>query len=289
MLLPGQRAGENRAVNQTARNFGYLWTSSGRREDPPGAYHYQRMEQALGLAPPRGVVLDAGCGEGIDLFNVGRATGARVIGIELSAGGVEASRRRTRDLPNAHVVQADLTCLPFPDETFDFIYSYGVLHHLPEPERGMQEMVRLLKPSGRAAIYLYEDFSGRSFFWRGLLRAANGFRRVTLRLPPALLMFLCRAASPVIYLLFTVPSKFLRLLPGGKGLAESFPFRHARGPFDLAGDLFDRFGAPVEWRYSRSGAEELLRGCGLEQISSAQQRGWMVLGVKPGVLQAVAG
>lgn len=266
---------------QTGSSYGYLWSRARRRAELPRSTHYRKMERALSLGALRGLVLDAGCGEGIDLVNAARDSEAEIIGLELSSGGSCVSFERTLGLPRAHVVQADLSRLPFAPETFDFIYSYGVLHHLSDPLQGMREIARVLKRGSRAALYLYEDFSDRSWILRGLLVLTNKLRRLTVQMPHRLLYTLCWAASPAIVLLFTVPHRLLRLLPGGRPLAEQLPFRHGTGPFSLAADLYDRFGAPMERRYSRPEAETLLRQAGLEGIVTGNDRGWMVAGTKP--------
>lgn len=264
----------------TGTSYGYLWSRSANRTELPRSYHYRKMAETLSIAPLQGLVLDAGCGEGIDLVNETRDSRAEIIGVELSDGGSRISFQRTLGLPCAHVVQADLRRLPFGPETFDFIYSYGVLHHLADPPQGMTELVRVLKPGARAAIYLYEDFSDRNPFWGLLLGLANQFRRLTIRLPHRLLYAFCWLAAPAVFLLFTVPYRLLCRLPGGRRLAQGLPFRHGTGPFSLAGDLYDRFGAPVERRYSRLTAERLLREAGLKRISVEKNRGWMAAGMK---------
>src|SRR5439155_9266585 len=124
----------------------------------------------------------------------------------LSDGGSQTSYARTRALPRAHVVQADLCRLPFAKGTFDFAYSYGVLHHLGSPERGLREIVRVVKRGAQVAAYLYEDFEERSAVLRWSLRIANTARAVTTRLPHRVLYALCRIVSPVAYALFTVPA-----------------------------------------------------------------------------------
>ena len=266
---------------RTRSSFGYLWTQSAKRGDPPQRYHLEQMRDSLPLPPLKGLVLDAGCGEGIDLVNASKAPGAELIGVELSDGGAQVSFERAAGYPAAHVVQADLARLPFAPETFDFIYSYGVLHHMPDPAAGMRELSRALKPGASAAIYLYEDFSDRRGLWRWLLAAVNRSRAVTTVLPHRLLYALCAAGSPLVWLLFTVPHTLLNLLPPARGIAASFPFRHGTGPFSLTGDLYDRFSAPVEKRYNSASAVSLLKESGLEQVATRKNRGWMLLGNKP--------
>ena len=270
---------------RTRSSFGYLWSRSAGRPDLPDRYHLDRMRESLRLPPLRGLVLDAGCGEGIDLVNAARDSRAELIGVELSDGGSRVSFQRAFWHPSIHVIQADLNRLPFAPETFDLVYSYGVLHHLPDPAAGMKELARVLKPGASAAIYLYEDFSDRRGLWRWLLAATNRVRTLTPRLPHSLLYGLCVAASPVIFLLFSVPHRILRLLPATRELADGFPFRQGTAPLSLVGDLYDRFSTPIEKRYGREGALALLREAGLGGLSAERSRGWMVLGSKPAPTQ----
>jgi len=282
LLLGDDERGAS-ATDRTAASFGHLWGHSVGRivAQAPRAYHYDHLERVLALPALRGVVLDAGCGDGIDLANQARRGGVEMIGVDLSDGGCLSSFDATRTMTTAHVAQANLCRLPFQDGTFDFIYSFGVLHHLSSPERGIHELVRVLRPGGGLAIYLYEDFSERAWAWRWLLRLSNQLRRVTTRLPHRLLYALCQLGSPVAYLLFTVPARIFSHVPGGRALANSMPFRHGTGPCSLVGDLYDRFSAPVEQRYSRAEAAGLCRNTGLERLVVAHERGWMVAGLKP--------
>lgn len=273
------------AAPRTAAAFGYLWSRSraaapSHDPPPPQPYHMDRLMERLPLTL-HGLVLDAGCGEGIDLANQASRDGVEIVGVELSKEGCRISQERTARLRSASVVQGDLCQLPLKDGCFDVVYSYGVLHHLSSPREGLRELVRVLKPGARIAAYLYENFSDRSFFWRWLLRVASSLRRVTTGIPPRLLYRCCQAASPIVYLLFTVPYQLLRRVPGGQQRAAEIPFRHAPGPFSLAADLYDRFSAPVEWRYSRAGALALFREAGLEELAIAKERGWMIVGKKP--------
>jgi SAM-dependent methyltransferase/uncharacterized protein YbaR (Trm112 family) len=269
--------------SRTAASFGYLWAQSvpGDEVYDTRSYHFAKIERSLSLNAPKGLVLDAGCGDGIDLANQAARDGVEAIGVELSDGGCRTSYARTRHLARAHVVQADLCRLPFADGTFDFAYSYGVLHHLGMPERGLREVIRAAKPGARIAAYLYEDFSERSAFLRWSLKAANTTRALTTRLPNRVLFNLCRVASPFVFTLFTLPALLGRRVSVLAPLAENLPFRHGTGPFSLVGDLYDRFSAPVEFRYSRKTSSALFSEAGLERVVVAPERGWMVAGTKP--------
>jgi SAM-dependent methyltransferase len=261
----------------TAKYFGYMWGEQAAVALPPqqhSPYHLDAMREALDAPALSGLVLDAGCGEGVDLSQAARFANCEVIGVELSSGGVATTLARTRGLDRAHVVQGDLLRMPLASNTFDAAYSYGVVHHTPDPPKAIQEIARTLKPGAPLLYYVYEDFSDRSWFWRMALASANSARLVTTRMPPALLMRLCRLLSPVVYALCTVPSRRFKW-------AARFPYRHGTGPWSMSGDLFDRLSAPIEKRYSSRTAAGLAQAAGLDVLRVAQRRGWMVYARKP--------
>ena len=124
------------AAPRTAAAFGYLWSRSraaapSHDPPPPQPYHMDRLMERLPLTL-HGLVLDAGCGEGIDLANQASRDGVEIVGVELSKEGCRISQERTARLRSASVVQGDLCQLPLKDGCFDVVYSYGVLH----PRRG---------------------------------------------------------------------------------------------------------------------------------------------------------
>jgi SAM-dependent methyltransferase/uncharacterized protein YbaR (Trm112 family) len=256
----------------TAVRFGYMWGEQETRVVPPqtpSPYHLDAMQTALGSEPLSGLILDAGCGEGIDLAMLALDPACEVIGVELSSGGVATSVARTRGLERAHVVQGDLLRLPIASAIFDGGYSYGVVHHTPDPPRALREIARTLKPGAPFLFYVYEDFSDRSLLWRIALAVANSVRVITTRMPPSLLMRVCRLLSPVVYVFCTLPSRRFRW-------AARFPYRHGVDPWSMSGDLFDRLSAPIEKRYSRAGAAALAEDAQLDVVRLTQQRGWMV-------------
>jgi len=104
-------------------------------------------------------VLDMGCGGGIDSAEFAR-NGASVVSADFSRTAVKTTRNLLKDanLP-ANVVQVDATNLHFEDNTFDCVYSFGVLHHIPDVEKALSEIRRVLKPSGQVMVMLYNKDS----------------------------------------------------------------------------------------------------------------------------------
>jgi SAM-dependent methyltransferase len=98
-------------------------------------------------------VLDAGCGMG-RFVEVVANQGAEVVGMDLSQA-VDAARANTLGRANVTIAQADVMAPPFADSVFDFIYSFGVVHHTPAPAQAVRELARRLKPGGFLTVWVY--------------------------------------------------------------------------------------------------------------------------------------
>src|SRR5262245_24146788 len=104
-------------------------------------------------------VLEIGCGLGTDAINFGRA-GALYTGVDLTEASIEIVRRRFElECLTANLRVADAEKLPFQDNSFDLVYSHGVLHHTPDTQRAIDEVHRVLKPGGTAMVMLYHKNS----------------------------------------------------------------------------------------------------------------------------------
>lgn len=105
------------------------------------------------------LVLDLGCGAGIDSAELIR-NGAQVVSIDLTRTGAELTRDLLKEagFPSC-VIQADALSLPFKQGTFDCVYSFGVLHHIPQIEEALAQIHQVLKPTGRLMVMLYHKDS----------------------------------------------------------------------------------------------------------------------------------
>jgi ubiquinone/menaquinone biosynthesis C-methylase UbiE len=128
---------------------------------------YERVEEhryakewhipaAAGFKEARGLsVLEIGCGLGTDGAQFARA-GADYTGVDLTEAAIELARRRFElDQLPGRFRTADAEALDFPSESFDVVYSHGVLHHTPDTAAAVREVHRVLKPGGRAIVMLY--------------------------------------------------------------------------------------------------------------------------------------
>ena len=92
------------------------------------------------------VVLEGGCGKGRHTQLAANWGAREVIGVDLS-DAVETAFAATRQLENAHIVQADIYHLPLA-RVFDYAFSIGVLHHLPDPRAGFRSLASKVRAGG---------------------------------------------------------------------------------------------------------------------------------------------
>ncbi len=141
----------SRGVDSSDRRAFFAAMEQERDKLEPFIAEFARFDQAAGLR-----VLEVGVGPGNDFVRWVRG-GARATGVDLTAAGVELTRERLAlEGLQAEVVQADAEQLPFEDNTFDLVYSYGVLHHTPNTNRAIGQVWRVLKPGGVVRLMLYQ-------------------------------------------------------------------------------------------------------------------------------------
>jgi ubiquinone/menaquinone biosynthesis C-methylase UbiE len=133
------------------------------------------MPQLMGFDKFRGArLLEIGCGMGTDLLQFARG-GACCTGIDLTPRSIEITRHRFRlyDADGAFMI-SDGEHLPFRDESFDVVYSNGVLHHTPDTAGAIREVHRVLRPGGTAKVMLYHrnslNYWGDIVLRRGVVR-----------------------------------------------------------------------------------------------------------------------
>jgi len=178
--------------------------------------------------------------------------GAEVVGVDLSLGFLRAWRERRRWAGEhswrVHMLQADLARPPFRRAVFDGIHSSGVLHHTPDAHQAFLIVAGLVRPGGSFGVWLYrndrQDIARVP--WVPFVRApwasvrVSTLRRITPRLPPALLYMLLLSYSTVFHALYAA------------GAAIRCR-RHTQSIRERATSLFDSLAPPYVSRHT--GAE----------------------------------
>ncbi len=146
--------------SQYAENFGFEWLKFQKTQldSHTGSTHtantfFTKTGWSLEDFSENDLILDVGCGAG-RFIEVIAETGATIIGVDVSQA-VEAAYDNVGHYPNVHILQADVFDLPFKKESFDKIYSIGVLHHTPSTQQAFEQLPPLLKPAGELAIWVY--------------------------------------------------------------------------------------------------------------------------------------
>ncbi len=278
LVAPGRLS---RVERRTQERFGYQWTRFGKEAERFEANFLNYIAPVSREFFSGKVGLDAGCGFGRHIYQAARF-GAEMVGLDLSAA-VDTARQATRDIPQVHLVQGDLLAPPLAPGSFDFVCSIGVLHHLPEPQRGFVSIARLVKPGGLVMVWVYST----SRRWTN--RALEAVRRWTTRLGPRTLHLLSWLAAVCDWWLAIQPYRWLRRAPWVGGMVERVaPERvklYATYPFGVClADWFDRLAAPIRHYYDEPALRRWADAVGLREvrITPTGKYGWRLHGVVPG-------
>jgi SAM-dependent methyltransferase len=208
------------------------------------------------------LVLDAGVGTGRHAELLA-SWGARVVGVDLSEA-VETARDNLARFPNALVMQADIGALPFRPESFDFIYSIGVLHHTPDTRAYAEKLLRLLKPGGGFCLWVYPPKFERRGEWVPLVS----------RLPPKAFQAWCEWVIDI--------ARSNRGKPWMEAFIRQFPFatHHPTAQRSVLA-LFDGYTPTYHWTHSPDEVAGWFREWGLEDVRKLEEP-TAVRGRKPG-------
>jgi ubiquinone/menaquinone biosynthesis C-methylase UbiE len=167
-----------------------------------------------------------------------------------------------------------------PKNSQDFGYSLGVLHHVPNTLDALIRCVDMLKPGAPFLVYLYYAFDNRSLGFRLAWRCSDLLRRGICRLPSSLKGFVTDALALLVYFPLT---RFSLILERIGFDVNSVPLSYYRkySFYTMRTDSRDRFGTPLEQRFTRDDITNLLEEAGLVKIRFSELAPyWCAVGYK---------
>jgi ubiquinone/menaquinone biosynthesis C-methylase UbiE len=228
--------------------------------------------------PPNATGFDLGCGSGRWAVFVARRVGVLHC-IDPSEAALAVARRKLTDQSNCRFHLASVDAIPLPDASSDFGYSLGVLHHIPDTEKGLAQCILKLKPGAPFLLYLYYAFDKRPWWFRRLWQFSNLGRIAISRLPFRLKSICCDILAALIYWPL---ARFSRLLERMGANVTSFPLSayRDRSFYQMRNDSLDRFGTRLERRFTKAEMQSMMEQCGLERIRFREFPCWCAFGYK---------
>lgn len=250
----------------TAANFGWQWQHFTQEDE-------RYTEQFLGwIAPVRPdffrdkVVLEGGCGKGRHTQLAARWGARDIVSVDLSAA-VESAFAATRSLENAHIVQADIYHLPLKP-VFDYAFSVGVLHHLPDPRAGFRSLASKVKTGGHISAWVYGAENNE---W--ITRWINPVRvRLTSRINRKGLLHLSKLPTAALYAATKLVYGPLNRRASGAALARHLFYNDYLNAISGFGwreqhtIVFDHLVAPTAFYIPREEFEDWWRDVGASEV-----------------------
>jgi len=280
MMPPPKRPNLDR---KTVDGFGEEWAAFPQDSLDP-AERDQLFERYFSVFPfdrlPSGAEgFDLGCGTGRWALLLAPRVGVLHC-IDPAAKALAVARRTLAGHDNVRFHECGVAEIPLADDSQDFGYSLGVLHHVPDTEAALRQCVRKLKPGAPFLLYLYYAFDNRPAWYRWTWQASDFARRLISRLPfPAR-----KAATTAIAGLVYWPLARAAGVGAKLGLPVAhFPLGDYRDLsfYTMRTDALDRFGTRLEQRFTKAEIDGLMRRCGLEQVRFREAAPyWVACGVK---------
>jgi len=217
---------------------------------------------------PSTYAIDLGCGSGRwSKFLLDRIGFIEVLD---PSDAVFAADKLIGESDKVRLIKASIDNIPFPDETFDFAMSVGVLHHIPDTVSAMKKCVEKIKKGGYFYAYLYYDLEDRGQLFKVAFHLSTLLRKIVSSLPSGLKKIVCDVLAALIYFPLSRIAGLLTKLNLEK-LGRRLPLSAYQDKtfHILRNDALDRFGTKLEQRFSRKEILEMMTDCGLTNLQIA--------------------
>jgi ubiquinone/menaquinone biosynthesis C-methylase UbiE len=225
--------------------------------------------------------MDVGCGSG-RWANLCAPKVGHLVLVDPAQAALGVAKHKLRARNNVSFVHADVAHLPGADGEFDFAYSLGVLHHVPDTAMAIRAVSQKLKPGAPFLIYLYYALDNRPAWFRALWQLSNGVRNAIAASPQGIKHWVCEAIAATVYWPLARTARLAEVL----GLpAKNFPlyFYRSLSFYTMRTDALDRFGTTLEQRFTRAQIKTMLEQAGfVDVVFRDGEPYWCALGTKAG-------
>jgi SAM-dependent methyltransferase len=219
---------------------------------------------------------DMGCGTGRWARFVAPRVGVLHC-IEPSAA-IEVARKTLGAFTNVVFHEATVDTVGLAVRSQDFGYSLGVLHHIPDTRAAMRRCVALLKPRAPFLVYLYYRFDNRPTWFKALWHCSNLARKLISALPTAVKRTTTDAIAILVYWPLARFAGVVERLGFSAASVPLYSYRKA-SLYTMRTDSRDRFGTPLEHRFTKIEIETMMRDAGLSEICFRQHDPyWVAVG-----------
>lgn len=229
--------------------------------------------------PANAVGFDLGCGSGRWARFVSERVG-KLYCIDPSELATRVARQKLTQFSNCEVIRASVEEMPLPENSADFGYSLGVLHHVPDTKQGIANCVTRLKRGAPFLLYLYYALDNRPWWFRAIWRTSELLRRTISSLPFGLKSPVCEVIAAVVYW----PLARMAQLLAKTGInVERIPLSIYRDKsfYVMRNDALDRFGTALEKRFTRAQMATMMESAGLYNVRFSEAAPyWCAVGTK---------
>ena len=268
---------------RTVASFGHEWSHFDQSQFPEdeSKAHFDAYFRVFPWAdlPPQAVGFDLGCGSGRWAKLV--APRVHVLHcVDASAQALDVARRALAAADNCQFHHRSVDDLPFADASMDFGYSLGVLHHVPDTAAGLRACVKKLRIGAPFLVYLYYAFDNRPSWYRWLWRASELLRRSISEMPDAAKPTVTTALAAGVYWPLARAAKLVQRAGLPARHMPLFAYRDASF-YTMKTDALDRFGTPLEQRFTQAEMKTLMITAGLEAVRfSNEPPYWCAVGTR---------
>ena len=212
-------------------------------------------------------VLDMGCGSG--RWSKYLAPNVKFIEAIDPSDAIFSATKLLSNVNNIRTTQASSDNIPFNDETFDFVFSLGVLHHIPETQTALIDTVKKVKKGGHVLIYLYYNLDNRGVLYKALFKLSSVIRYIVAALPKWAKHIVCDFIAITVYMPLILVSRIVQKMIPNKSTYQKLPLAYYVGKsFNvIRNDALDRFGTPLEQRFSKKKIKQMMEKAGLRDIN----------------------